>query len=179
MSLWSRPLTTVCLLVGEYVYPCLIHRESVSFSREQWCWPPRRAVRLRERWELQRWQSKALLPKLTLFWLLPKFQMAGADEWRWECKNKGIGGCGGVRGGSWGVHISVCRDARGWNLQPRHQFFIFTGAKMWSLQVSAHHPLMRFMYSALERNCCSALRCGQHQLRARQSAGSRELEIHP
>lgn len=37
MHRWSHPLTTACLLVGEYVYPCLIHIESVSFSSERWC----------------------------------------------------------------------------------------------------------------------------------------------
>lgn len=37
MPLWSHPLTTACLLVGEYVYSCLIHGESVSFNSKQWC----------------------------------------------------------------------------------------------------------------------------------------------
>lgn len=36
----GRPLTAVCLLVGERVYPCLIHGESGSFGRERRCTGP-------------------------------------------------------------------------------------------------------------------------------------------
>lgn len=138
MSLWSHPLKTACLLVGEYVYPCLIHGESVSFSSEQRCWPPRRTVRVEERWEQERgikwWrQSKAFLPKLTLLWLLSP----NLEDWGVSEEKGGVGfWCGSQE-----VHMSVWGDALSHRRQTRGEIYSrnilirhVLGSKLWNAQ---------------------------------------------